>query len=63
MENIHHEISVEEEIVGETDESEEVSPFRYEITAYGADYPVDALVKRIASGDITVPTFDPKEEF
>src|SRR5213592_4162720 len=28
---------------------------RFEITAYGADYPVDALVKRFQDGDIEVP--------
>src|SRR5687767_14799498 len=39
------------------DDSEEVLPFRYAITSYGADYPVDGLVKRVGDGDITVPTF------
>ena len=48
-----------EELVDDADEQEEKSPYRYAITAYGADYPVDALVKRIDSGDIIVPTFDP----
>jgi len=32
-------------------------PLRYKITSYGADYPVDGLVKRIASGDIKIPEF------
>jgi uncharacterized protein with ParB-like and HNH nuclease domain len=31
--------------------------FRYEITSYGADYPVDSLVKRIANQAIFVPPF------
>ncbi len=48
------------EVVDEAEESDEASPFRYQITAYGADYPVDALVKRIASKDIVVPRFDPE---
>lgn len=39
------------------DATSEVLPFTYSITAYGADYPVDGLVKRINSGDIVVPTF------
>jgi len=39
------------------DDSEELVPFRYSITSYGADYPVDGLVKRMASGDIRVPSF------
>lgn len=37
--------------------AEEVIPFRYSITSYGADYPVDGLVRRIADGSIYVPIF------
>ena len=33
------------------------SPVRYTISSYGADYPVDGLVKRISRGDIYVPPF------
>lgn len=29
------------------DDLEEIIPFKYSITSYGADYPVDGLVKRI----------------
>jgi len=47
----------EEEDVDDLDEAEEVIPFTYSITSYGADYPVDSLVKRIESRDIVVPTF------
>ncbi|MFC1970618.1 DUF262 domain-containing protein [Chloroflexota bacterium] len=36
---------------------EEIIPFQYSITSYGADYPVDGLVKRIKNGDIYVPPF------
>lgn len=43
----------EPEIIKEEDELLPV----YSIASYGADYPVDALVKRIRSGDIYVPTF------
>jgi len=32
----------------------------YSITSYGADYPVDALVKRMRNGDIFVPKFQRK---
>lgn len=39
------------------DEEQEVLPFRYSITAYGADYPVDSLVKRLDSDSIYVPPF------
>ena len=47
------------ELVDDVDETSEIVPFRYEITSYGADYPVDGLVKRINSGDIVIPSFDP----
>ena len=40
------------------DETEEVIPYTYTITSYGADYPVDSLIKRLGHGDIIVPTFD-----
>lgn len=45
------------EIVHLDDDPEDVFPFQYSITSYGADYPVDGLVKRIESGDIFVPEF------
>ncbi len=48
---------VEEEPIDDLDEALEVIPFTYSITAYGADYPVDSLVKRIDAGDIVVPKF------
>lgn len=38
----------------------EVVPYRYDITSYGADYPVDSLVKRIRSNKIFVPPFQRK---
>ena len=39
------------------DETKEVIPFNYSVTAYGSDPPVDALVKRVRAGDIFVPLF------
>ena len=39
------------------DSEEEVLPFRYSITAYGADFPVDGLVQRINGKGIIVPRF------
>ncbi len=39
------------------DESEELIPFKYSITSYGADFPVDGLVRRIEDGSIYVPSF------
>ena len=50
---------VDDEGIQDVDQSTEVIPYRYEITAYGADYPVDSLVKRLNNEDIIVPTFDP----
>jgi uncharacterized protein with ParB-like and HNH nuclease domain len=38
-------------------DSSEVIPFIYSITSYGADYPVDALVKRLNSEDVYIPPF------
>lgn len=50
------ELSVEEE-TPILEEADEVIPFTYSITAYGADYPVESLVQRIERDDIIVPTF------
>jgi hypothetical protein len=46
-----------DEVVDDLDEAVEVIPYTYSITAYGADYPVDSIVKRMKAGDIAVPTF------
>jgi hypothetical protein len=43
--------SVGDEVLDET------VPLKYSITSYGADYPVDGLVKRISDGSIMVPEF------
>jgi Protein of unknown function DUF262 len=50
------------EPVSDIDEASEIIPFRYTITSYGADYPVDGLVKRLNSHDVLIPTFDPESE-
>ena len=47
---------------GELDEIEDIIedtpiPYLYDISSYGADFPVDSLVKRLNNGDIFVPTF------
>ena len=47
-----------EEEVKDLDEADEVIPCTYAITSYGADYPVDSLIRRLQSEDIVVPTFD-----
>jgi hypothetical protein len=41
----------------EAEPEHESFPITYEITAYGADYPVDSLVSRIDSGDVEIPAF------
>src|SRR4051812_2551692 len=46
-----------EEVVQDLDEATEVIPFNYTITAYGADYPVDSIIKRMEAEDIVVPQF------
>lgn len=43
--------------IEDLDEALEVIPYNYTITAYGADYPVDSIIKRIAAKDIIVPIF------
>lgn len=48
----------EEDRIEDLDEAAEVIETAYSITSYGADYPVDSLVKRIRAGDILVPTFN-----
>ncbi len=50
---------VEIDDVFDVDPDTEVISTSYEITSYGADYPVDGLVKRIDQEDIVVPSFDP----
>lgn len=47
------------EIDDEIDADSELVATRYSISAYGADFPVDGLVKRMKQGDIVVPLFDP----
>ena len=41
-------------------EAEESLPFKYAITSYGADYPVDGLVERVKRGDVFIPPFQRK---
>jgi hypothetical protein len=50
---------IETEDVLDVDPDQEVVSTSYEITSYGADYPVDGLIKRLNQGDIVIPSFDP----
>tara|TARA_R110001599_G_scaffold350254_2_gene580032 strand:+ start:14541 stop:15596 length:1056 start_codon:yes stop_codon:yes gene_type:complete len=47
----------EEFIDGFDDDIDSVVPFNETVTSYGADFPVESLVRRIHSGDIYVPDF------
>jgi len=51
------EVDAAEEEVDDLDEVNEVLPGTFSITSYGADYPVDGLVKRLEAGDIAVPLY------
>ncbi len=51
-------MTTDEHIIDALDDAQEVIPFTYAIASYGADYPVDSLVKRIDNKDILVPTFE-----
>lgn len=55
-------MATDEQIIDELDEAQEVIPFTYSITSYGADYPIDSLVKRIDNRDIFVPTFENEKQ-
>ncbi len=48
--------------VQDVDEPAEIQPYKYAITSFGADFPVDGLVQRLQRGDILVPSFDPEFE-
>lgn len=50
------ELQMDDEPLEDLDEAAEIIPYTYSITSYGADYPVDSLVKRIEAKDILVPT-------
>jgi hypothetical protein len=46
------------EVDDETSRDEnEIVDFKYTITSYGADYPVDGLVKRLSAGNVFIPDF------
>ncbi|GGT03025.1 DUF262 domain-containing protein [Streptomyces griseoviridis] len=49
----------DDEHVLDVDAEGEVLSVIYEITSYGADYPVDGLVKRLDRGDVQIPSFNP----
>lgn len=52
----------DEESVDDIDSIDETIEYKFDLTFYGADYPVDGLVKRLANNDVIVPSFDPMNE-
>jgi hypothetical protein len=46
-----------EELIENASDAYDGAPTRYSITSYGADYPVDGLVRRMDEGDVFVPAF------
>lgn len=43
--------------LAQVEDEEATTDLRYQISSYGADYPVDGLVKRLRQGDIELPKF------
>lgn len=52
----------EEAVSVEDDAGDEAVEYKFDLTFYGADYPVDGLVKRLGRSDIVIPSFDPANE-
>ena len=50
-----HEVEIDDR--RSDDDEREIEPHRYSISSYGADYPIDSLVKRLRDGSIYVPSF------
>lgn len=48
---------ISDDIEIQNSSDDDVVPYEYSITSYGADYPVDGLVKRINAGSIFIPHF------
>ena len=58
MEGLGDQIEKDEiEIVDDLGEENDEVTFKYTMTSYGADYPVDGLVKRLNEGSIEIPPF------
>jgi hypothetical protein len=51
------ESAYEDDLVVDCDAQSEVISTTYSITSYGADYPVDSIVKRMEKNDIVIPTY------
>jgi hypothetical protein len=49
--------TLNEDIEDDVSDTGSVVPFRYSLTSYGADYPIDGLVKRLRDTSIFIPPF------
>lgn len=49
-------------VVEDVDTAGESVEYQFDLTFYGADYPVDGLVKRLENNDIVIPSFDPAND-
>jgi hypothetical protein len=53
---------MEGQIIADIDANEDAIEYKFDLTFYGADYPVDGLVKRLNNNDVIVPSFDPAND-
>jgi len=58
-EGLEDEVEIEDDLADDPRDQvpKEKMDFKYSILSYGADYPIDSLVKRIKNGDIYIPSF------
>lgn len=50
-------MSDDNDIKDEAEDADEEVPYRYSITSYGADYPVESIVNKLEKKSIIIPTF------
>ena len=48
---------VEAEVIDESEKDDQEIPYKYSITAYGADYPVESIVNKLEKESIKIPPF------
>ncbi len=48
---------VDEDVTDEATKNEEEIPYKYAVTSYGADYPVESIVKKLEKESIIIPFF------
>jgi len=53
---------LEDQPIDDSEVAEESTEYKFDLTFYGADYPVDGLVKRLKNRDVVIPSFDPASE-